>query len=156
MIVRLADSQVAGKVPRVSPELTSRLGYLLKHAQEQLRARSNAALAHHGIDGRELAVLIVLATGEPASQQEAAARLGVDRTTMVALLDVLEHKDLVARTPDPHDRRRNVVELTAAGRIALQRGMKTTDEVEREFLAPLSHRAADQFRGALRALVVPD
>lgn len=156
MIVRLADGQRAGKVPEVSSELTSRLGYLLKHAQEELRARSNAALAHHGIDGRELAVLIVLASGEPASQQEAAARLGVDRTTMVALLDVLEHKDLVARTPDAHDRRRNVVELTAAGRIALQRGRKTTDEVEREFLAPLSQRAAEQFRGALRALVVRD
>ncbi|HEX3647636.1 MAG TPA: MarR family transcriptional regulator [Pseudonocardiaceae bacterium] len=140
----------------MSHELTSRLGYLLKHAQDKLREMNNIALAHHGIDGRELAVLIVLATGEPASQQEAAARLGVDRTTMVALLDVLEHKGLVARTPDVHDRRRNVVELTAGGRTTLHAAVRTTDEVEREFLAPLSLRAADQFRTALRALVVTD
>lgn len=140
----------------VTPELSSRLGYLLKHAQERLRALNNIALAHHGIDGRELAVLIVLATGEPASQQEAAARLGVDRTTMVALLDVLEHKGLVARTPDATDRRRNVVDLTSAGRTTLQRGTEATDEVEQEFLAPLSRRAADQFRSTLRTLLETD
>ncbi|HKN99393.1 MAG TPA: MarR family transcriptional regulator [Pseudonocardiaceae bacterium] len=140
----------------MSRELTGNLSYLLKHAQEKLRAMNNIALAHHGIDGRELAVLMVLAKGEPASQQEAAARLGVDRTTMVALLDVLEHKGLVARTPDVHDRRRNVVELTPTGRTTLDHATRTTDEVEREFLAPLSHRAADQLRTALRALVVSD
>ena len=35
-------------------------------------------------------MLLVLAGHEPGSQQQAAQRLGVDRTTMVALLDVLE------------------------------------------------------------------
>ena len=65
--------------------------------------------------GRELAVLTVLAGDEPASQQQAAQRLGVDRTTMVALVDALEGKGLVQRHADAADRRRNVVELTAAG-----------------------------------------
>lgn len=139
----------------MSRELTGNLGYLLKHAQDKLRAMNDIALAHHGIDGRELAVLMVLAD-EPASQQEAAALLGVDRTTMVALLDVLEHKGLVARRPDVRDRRRNVVGLTAAGRTTLDHAVRTTDEVEREFLAPLSLRAADQLRTALRALAVSD
>lgn len=140
----------------VSPELAGRLGYLLKHAQERLRALNDIALAHHGIDGRELAVLIVLSTGEPASQQEAAARLGVDRTTMVTLLDILEHKGLVARTPDVTDRRRNVVDLTPTGRTTLNHGLAATDEVEREFLAPLNRRSADQFRSALRTLIEAD
>jgi DNA-binding MarR family transcriptional regulator len=156
VIVRIADGQSAGKVTPVKSELTGRLGYVLRQASEKLRALTNIALAHHGIDARELAVLIVLDTGEPASQQEAATRLGVDRTTMVSLLDILEHKGLVARTPDVTDRRRNVVDLTPAGRTTLRHALETTDEVEREFLAPLSRRAADGFRGALRALVDTD
>jgi DNA-binding MarR family transcriptional regulator len=44
-----------------------------------------------------LAVLLVLAGREPASQRQAATRLGIDRTTMVALLDALENKGLVTR-----------------------------------------------------------
>jgi DNA-binding MarR family transcriptional regulator len=137
------------------PELTTRLGYLLKHVQERLREQSAAALAPYGLDGRELAVLLVLASNEPASQQQAARRLGVDRTTMVALLDALEAKDLVTRHPHAEDRRRNVVELTATGRDTLRHATRASDAAERQFLAPLSTPAARQFREALRQLLAP-
>jgi DNA-binding MarR family transcriptional regulator len=43
-----------------------------------------------------LAVLTVLAAGRPLSQLEAARRLGVDRTTMIARVDALEAKGLVS------------------------------------------------------------
>jgi DNA-binding MarR family transcriptional regulator len=144
---------VASEEP--GPELTTRLGYLLKHAQEQLREQSSAALAPYGIDGRELAVLLVLASSEPASQQQAARRLGVDRTTMVALLDALEAKGLVTRHPHAEDRRRNVVELTATGRDTLRDATRASDEAERRFLAPLAGPAARQFRDALQRLLAP-
>lgn len=146
-------STTAGEGP--GPELTTRLGYLLKHVQERLREQSSAALAPYGLDGRELAVLLVLASSEPASQQQAARRLGVDRTTMVALLDALEAKDLVTRHPHAEDRRRNVVELTAAGRDTLRDAARASDEAERRFLAPLSKPAARQFREALQQLLAP-
>jgi len=98
------------------PELSGRLNYLLKHAQ-LLTAELNAkALASYGIHAGELAVLLVLADREPTSQQQAAQRLGIDRTTMAAMLDTLEGKGLVSRHPDADDRRRNVVELTDAGK----------------------------------------
>jgi DNA-binding MarR family transcriptional regulator len=111
------------------------------------------ALTPYGISGRELAVLLVLAGHEPASQQQAAQRLGIDRTTMVALLDALEAKGLVARHPHADDRRRNVVELTGAGQDTLQRAAEASDAAEREFLAPLSPQAAQQLRSSLRAVL---
>ncbi len=55
--------------------LESRLGYLLKHAQQRLARASAAALAPFGIDGHELAVLAVLAAEYPLSQVEVAGRL---------------------------------------------------------------------------------
>ena len=94
-----------------------------------------------------------LAGGEPASQQQAAQRLGIDRTTMVALLDALERKGLVARHPHADDRRRNVVELTEAGQDALRRATEASDDAEREFLAPLSPQAAQQLRNSLQTIV---
>jgi DNA-binding MarR family transcriptional regulator len=145
------DDQHTGEGP--GPELTGRLGYLLKHARLRLGELAAAALAPYGLDGRELAVLLVLASGEPASQQEAARRLDVDRTTMVALVDALEDKGLVARHPHALDRRKNVVELTPAGRATLAGATQASNEAERRFLAPLTSSAAQQLKDALHALV---
>jgi DNA-binding MarR family transcriptional regulator len=145
------DDQHTGEGP--GPELTGRLGYLLKHARLRLSEMAAAALAPYGLDGRELAALLVLASGEPASQQEAARRLDVDRTTMVALVDALEGKGLVARHPHAQDRRKNVVELTAAGAAILRAATQASDDAERRFLAPLSSSAVEQLKDALYALV---
>jgi DNA-binding MarR family transcriptional regulator len=130
-----------------------RLGYLLKHAQLRMAELNAKALSPYGINGRELAVLLVLAGHEPTSQLQAAQRLGIDRTTMVALLDTLEEKGLVSRHPDAADRRRNVVELTETGRDTLSRATEASDAAEREFLAPLTSRAGGQLRDSLRTIV---
>jgi DNA-binding MarR family transcriptional regulator len=135
------------------PELTGRLGYLLKHAQSRLAELNAEALAPHGISGRELAVLLVLAGREPASQQEAAGRLGIDRTTMVAFLDALERKGLVARRPDANDRRRNVVVLTESGTDTLRLAVKASDDAQRRFLGPLTHAASEQLKRSLNKLI---
>jgi DNA-binding MarR family transcriptional regulator len=110
-------------------------------------------LAPHGIDGRELAVLTALGGPEPPSQQEAARRLGIDRTTMVALVDELERKNLVQRRPHPDDRRKNIVELTAAGRATLAEAGRAADDAERRFLEPLGKAEAERFKNALHTLL---
>lgn len=112
-----------------------------------------SALAPYGVDARELGVLMLLAGHEPASQQHAADRLGVDRTTMVAMLDALEAKHLVSRRPDTADRRRNVVELTTTGRILLSAAVPASDDAERQLLAPLSAQAALHLQDALHLVV---
>jgi DNA-binding MarR family transcriptional regulator len=130
---------------------------LLKHAQLRMSEMNGQALAPFGIDGRQLAVLLVLDGREPASQQQAAKRLGIDRTTMVALLDTLEAKGLVARRPHADDRRRNVVELTELGQDTLRRATQASDGAERTLLAPLSPQAAQQLRQSLQTIVTqPD
>ena len=139
-----------------APELIDRLGYLLKHAQLRLAELTAEALAPYGVSGRELAVLLVLDGGGPASQLAAAGRLGIDRTTMVAFLDTLEERGLVARRPDPDDRRRNVVVLTATGRSVLRDATRAGDEAERRFLAPLTGPAADQLRRSLQKVIRTD
>jgi len=137
------------------PELAGRLAYLLKHAQLGLARLTAEALAPFGVTGRELAVLTVLAGQEPGSQQQAAQRLGVDRTTMVGLVDTLEDKGLVRRRAHAEDRRRNVIELTEAGGDTLHRADEASRDAERHFLAPLSARDAGLLKTALLALIQP-
>ena len=132
------------------PTASRRLGFLLKHAVARVEALHALALARLGIDQRELGVMFGLFDHEPTSQQQVAGRLGVDRTTMVALLDALEAKGLVTRHPDADDRRRNVVELTDVGRETLTQATRVSDAAEAEFLAPLPAPAARALRDALQ------
>ncbi|MFL5995803.1 MAG: MarR family winged helix-turn-helix transcriptional regulator [Streptomyces sp.] len=136
-----------------SEALASRLGYLLKHVQLRLTEASALALAPFGIDGRELAVLVVLAAEYPLSQLEAAGRLSVDRTTMVGLIDALQEKGLVERRRSSQDRRKNTVQLTPTGQDTLRKAERAREEMERQFLAPLSSSDANQLVRALQTLV---
>jgi DNA-binding MarR family transcriptional regulator len=133
--------------------LSRRLGYLFKHAEMRMQELNANALAPFGIDGRELGILLVIAGHEPGSQQQAAQRLGVDRTTMVALLDALEDKGLVSRHPHAQDRRRNVVELTDAGRDTVRRATKASERAETTLLAPLTYQEGERLRDALQAIL---
>lgn len=136
--------------------LESRLGYLLKHAQARLTKSSAEALAPYGVDGHELAVLVVLSGDESLSQVEAAGRLGVDRTTMVSLIDALERQGLVERRRSPQDRRKNIVEPTPAGEECLRRAEKARRAAERRFLAPLDEETAATLVRALQLLLVEE
>ena len=115
----------------LGPRLSRRLGYQLKHAFLTLEDLHREAMAPTGINVRELSVLLLLDAREPESQQAAAERLQVDRTTMVTFVDLLEGKGHVRRRPDPTDRRRNVVEVTAEGRKALAQARQASDTDQR-------------------------
>ncbi len=150
------STTAAGGLPEPPPAdalARARLGFLLKHVQLGYAAVAGTALAPYGIDGRELAVLSFLAQQSLLSQQEVAHRLGVDRTTMVALIDGLEHSGLVERHPHPDDRRKNIVALTAAGRETMAGAARAAGDAERRFLEPLGETGAQQLKDALRALL---
>lgn len=138
------------------PESRRRLTYLFKHALLQLEQLHEHHLAPSGVTVRELAMLLFLDGREPESQQQLAGRLGVDRTTMVALVDSLETKGLVARRPDAGDRRRNLVELTGAGRRTLARATRASDDAERELLGSLDDAEEAQLRELLARIAGHD
>jgi DNA-binding MarR family transcriptional regulator len=139
--------------PSTTADLHEVLGYLLKHATLKLTALTDAALESLGIDSKDFGTLRVLAHREPASQLQVAQTLGIDRTTMVALLDALERKGIITRRPDPRDRRRNVVELTAQGMQTYDAAQAAYGKAESAFLAAISPNATDQLRRTLRTLV---
>ena len=132
--------------------MRARLGYLLKHAQQRLAEFTAPALAPYGITGRELAVLMSIDDLTPLSQQDVADRLGVDRTTMVTLIDGLEDKDLVVRRPDAEDRRRNVVVLTGAGQATMAEAAEAAEAAEQRFLGQLSAAEVASLRAALQVI----
>jgi DNA-binding MarR family transcriptional regulator len=72
------------------------------------------------------------------SQQELESALFLDANTVVLLLNELEAAQLSVRKRDPNDRRRHIVEITAAGRRALERADRARESLEDEVLRDLS------------------
>ncbi|MGH2742911.1 MAG: MarR family winged helix-turn-helix transcriptional regulator [Thermoleophilaceae bacterium] len=91
--------------------------------------------------------------GGALSQQRLGRRQGVDRTTMVAVIDELERKGLVERRRNPRDRRAYSLHATAEGRRVLGRAGQAAKRAEHEFLAPIPPGDRRHLKDLLRMLV---
>jgi DNA-binding MarR family transcriptional regulator len=107
------------------------------------------ALASIGLTPASFGVLNVLGARNGAIQQEIGSLMGIDPSTMVALIDDLEGAGLVERRPHPKDRRARAVALTPKGRRRLERGRVLAGQVEDEVLGGLP---PDERRELLRLL----
>lgn len=114
--------------------------------------RLGEALAGLGMRMHEFAVLQHLDQAGPLSQQELGAALGINPSNLVGLLDLLEANGLVVRPRDPADRRRHLVELTAAGRRRLAQARRAARAAEEDLLAPLAPAEQAELRRALERL----
>ena len=85
----------------------------------------------------------------PATTQALRARLGLDSGYLSRLLRRLEGEGLVALTPDPADRRRRHVELTAAGRDFWAELERRSEQRAAGLLAPLTERQRTRLAAAL-------
>jgi DNA-binding MarR family transcriptional regulator len=83
------------------------------------------------------------------TQQEIESALFMDANSVVLILNELEAAQFSLRRRDPSDRRRHIVEITPAGRRAIERADKARESLEDEVLRNLS--AED--RRTLRSLL---
>lgn len=126
-----------------------RIALLLVNAGSTLSEVGDHVLHPADLDSREYAILAILESDDPGSQQEIARLLGKAPAIVVAAVDRLENRGLVQRTRDPADRRRSRVTLTKAGTKALAKA----DAVARDATADLlSGLDADEL-GQLEALL---
>jgi MarR family transcriptional regulator, lower aerobic nicotinate degradation pathway regulator len=96
------------------------------------------ALGTVGARRPHYSVLSALEEFGPASQAALGRRCGIDRSDMVALVHELAAAGRLERTPDPDDRRRNVVAITDAGREFLAELDRLLRDAQDDLLAPLS------------------
>ena len=76
--------------------------------------------------------------------------MGIDPSTMVALIDELERAGLAKRRPHPTDRRAREVAITPKGRRVLEQGRRMSMQVEDEVLRGLSATERRQLLTLLR------
>jgi DNA-binding MarR family transcriptional regulator len=129
------------------------IGGQLYLAHRYARAAANRALQAHGVELRHLGVLGVLAQAGPLSQAALIARLQLDKSSMVYIVDELERQGLAARRRNERDRRSYAVCLTEAGRQRLAAATTTTDAAMAELLAPFTPEECAQLHGLLARFI---
>ncbi|GAA2584962.1 MarR family transcriptional regulator [Actinomadura fulvescens] len=123
-------------------------GYLLVKLGGSAGARFERALAPLGMKGRHVRVLEIL-RNDPRSQSELCQETGMDRTTMVAVIDELERLGCVRRERSLTDRRKHVVSMTERGGTALGESAVLLTQAQDELLAPLSAAERDRLHALL-------
>src|ERR671914_2128856 len=136
--------------PSAEPPVTEFVGQLFFRLWRATHTRAADALGSVGLTPALFALLNVIGAREGAIQQELGSALGIDRSTMVSLIDQLESAGLARRRPSATDRRAREIAITPKGRRLLQRSRRMISETEDEVLAGLTAEERSELVTLLR------
>jgi DNA-binding MarR family transcriptional regulator len=150
------DGRAAVFTVRAATDPSGDLTWLAFRAADALAAAFNQAARDAGLaDLRDWLVLALIGDGTERTQLEIATHLGIDKSTLVPLLDRLEKAGLLVRTASQRDRRVRIPRPTQAGREIVAAVAVARDHAIDERLAviPPADRAA--FHATLFNIVRP-
>jgi DNA-binding MarR family transcriptional regulator len=105
------------------------------------QAHADRIARRHGMTMQQWELLRRLSCcGGPADQRELCCSFGVTPPTLSALIDSAEERGWIRRTPHPDDRRRRLIELTAAGSRQIAAAPHLGREVDTAMTAGFSGR----------------
>jgi DNA-binding MarR family transcriptional regulator len=117
-----------------------------------LTAGERPILEAHGLSMWAYVVLVALADEPVRTQAALADAIRADKTRIIPVLDDLQQRGLIERSPDPSDRRSRLLSLTAAGRQLHRAARSGIRAYERRLLDRLSPAQRSGLLGALAAL----
>ncbi len=124
--------------------------WLIGQLAVQARHAVDAELEPLGVRRSQYSLLASVEQFGPSSQVELSERSGLDRSDVVRWVDDLVGRGWLRRAPDPQDRRRNVISITARGRTTLRALDTRVSNAQRSLLATLSDAQQEQLIRLLR------
>ena len=124
---------------------------LLTQLSKALHRRTSEELL--GMRLKAYLVLSYVRDHPGTTQHELETAMLMDANGVVILLNELEAARYSVRRRDPDDRRRHIVELTAAGRHAIERADKARESIEDEVLAALTPEERVTFRNLVQRVL---
>ncbi|WP_420593770.1 MarR family winged helix-turn-helix transcriptional regulator [Deinococcus sp.] len=135
------------------PEFLNHLGFVMNRVAEKLNAQVAQVTLPHNLTVAQYGLLLLLQANGPQAQIELSQRVGLDRTSVMRTVDLLEKRAFVRRDPDPSDRRKHSVVLTDAGAALLDQTLPDVQQAEREVTGLLSGSEQTQLMELLRRLL---
>jgi DNA-binding MarR family transcriptional regulator len=112
--------------------------WLISRAYAYAHRLLGEGFGSEGVRGYHYRLLAALEEFGPDSQAALGRHTSIDRSDVVAALDELAARGSIERSPDPGDRRRNVVTITAEGTELLRVLDEILAGVQEKLLAPLT------------------
>jgi len=140
---------------RAPARLKDRPTWLISRAYLRSSGLLNAGFEAHGsgLRGYHYRLLAALDEWGPASQADLGRSTGIDRSDVTAALAELESRNLIERTVDPENKRRNIVTLTPEGVEGLHDLDIVVGTIQDELLAPLTGTQRRQFIALISRLL---
>jgi len=129
------------------------VGYLLSRAKTRLARAIDLELLPHGITHAQGSILLMLASGKYTTAAELARELYIDSASMTRMVDRLEKRGLLTRSPRVGDRRVIDLCLSAEGQHLGGLLPKLYSGVLNRSFAAFSGEEIDQLRRLLHKLV---
>ena len=120
--------------------LPSLLGYVLRRTQSAVFADFAATFSRAGeaLTPGEFGLLVLVERNAGLSQMALARALGIDRSTLVPILNRLQARGLLVRRDSPTDARTHALGLTPSGEKALARFARLVKAHEKRIASGLS------------------
>jgi DNA-binding MarR family transcriptional regulator len=132
-----AQGRVLSPDIKLHPVLEKHLGYCLYKAAIKFRSMIDTLMAEDGLIAPQFGVLNILRSNEGLNQISLGLQMGIDKATVVKLIDGLEKKAFVVRVSSETDRREKFLKITPRGIKFLEQIIPQMKALETEFLSPL-------------------
>jgi DNA-binding MarR family transcriptional regulator len=129
--------------------LPTLLGYHLRRAQITVFNDFVKTMSEVQITPGQFGVALLICSNPGLTQSALARAVGIERSTMVAVIDALESRGLVERRPSPLDRRSYALVLSDQGNALIEKLRPMVSSHEDRIAANLS----DEERAQLIALL---
>jgi DNA-binding MarR family transcriptional regulator len=141
---RARDARVdLGCLPRL-------LGFNLRRAHMCSWRQYVAVIGENNIRPGLFSLLVLVGSNPGIAQIELGTHLGVDKASIVALLDRLEKDGMLDRCRSTRDRRRQGIYLTERGAGALESLVTQVTTLERQMASRFTRAEFEQFIGFLQ------
>ncbi len=137
-----------------TPNDTTRVVTALRALVQLLRTGAGEATRRTGLSSAQLFILSKLADAPAPSVNALARRVHAHQSSVSVVVELLVRRALVARAPDPADRRRRTIALTPKGRTLLRRAPKTVQSDLVRAIAALPPGRRRVLRSALEGVVL--
>src|SRR5262245_11783396 len=97
----------------------SSVGYMTNWAARLFARAIDRRLRRNGISSGQVPIFFALGEGASLSQKALVEIAEIEQPTMAATLTRMERDGLIARRPDPNDRRSSLISLTPAAQEKL-------------------------------------
>jgi DNA-binding MarR family transcriptional regulator len=135
-----------------STALDDQTGHLLRCAHKRASAIFASILSDHQLTPPQYFAMVRLSEVGRLSQNHLGRMTAMHPATIQGVIQRLSERGLITRTPDSNNRRRIVLQLTAAGSQAIEDLQARMVETNDAILAPLNAGERELFLGFLKRL----